>query len=191
MGGQADKWQTDRQTDGWMVRHMNSKLTKWCMNILCTTFEWPQQPFGILLAFKVDLASFIVPQVRHKGHRPCVKGALAQDCGNSSALAMEFPQSCPKPSICKPFYPTSFDLQLKRSTGVPTLIIMYSCRISCGPASRKHSNRRSIPASTSSYNIKVNHCCFWCGLSLPTFWDMTPLAIASTYLWKKEQINKN
>ena len=24
---------------------------------------------------------------------------LAQDCSNSNALAMEFPQSCPKPSI--------------------------------------------------------------------------------------------
>ena len=42
------------------------------LNGLCTTLEQPRQTFGLLCAFKGNLASFSVAQRRNKGRRTCI-----------------------------------------------------------------------------------------------------------------------
>ena len=65
----------------------------WCLNVLCTTFEWPRRPFGLLCTVNGDLASFVVALEKHKYLSPCVKGVLVQDCSNSIASALALLQS--------------------------------------------------------------------------------------------------
>ena len=68
-----------------------------CLNILCTTLEWPRQPFSLLSAFNGNLASFVVAQGRLKGRSPCVKGVLdyiQEKCAS-------YPNICNMPELAR------------------------------------------------------------------------------------------
>ena len=72
------------------------------LNVLCTTFERPRQPFGFLSAFSGDLASFMVAQGTHKGRSPWIKGVLLKHNVYNSTHFLGAANGWPYASILRP-----------------------------------------------------------------------------------------